>query len=197
MIPGNNEAKSTKPETSASKSVVAELLEGAEQLKREASDLKDKYLRAVAENENGRRRMERERSELLLYGNEGLLKDLIPVLDCFDRALAPLEKEANESGSNGGSDPQIARKYLEGLQLIKSQLIGTLGRHGLEVIRSHGERFDPNCHQAVMRTDDDNAKEETVNQELATGYKLNGRLLRPAMVSVKVPRTPPVESSDG
>ncbi len=150
----------------------------------EIATYKDNYLRALSEMENQKRRMERERSDLLKYGNEKLLKDVIPVLDSFDKAFPssgnlPEGKEDIE----GVHDQQF---YI-GVQLVKKQLLEVLRTHGLEVVEAVDKKFDPNFHQAIQRVDSTDHEEEIVKDEFAKGYILNGRLLRPSMVSVFVP----------
>lgn len=149
-----------------------------ESLRQEVRDLKDKYLRTMAEMENVRRRADRERSDLIKYGMEGFFKDFLVVLDSFDKA-APESQDAS-------SDEQ--GKFVEGIVLVKKQLSDVVEKHGLLKVDAEGAIFDPNIHQAIQKTEEDGLTEEIVGQEFATGYLLNGRLLRPSMVSVKVPK---------
>ncbi len=147
-------------------------------LTQEVSDLKDKYMRAVAEMENMRRRMERERGELIKYGLENVFKDFLPVLDSLDKALPDDAAKSNGSGS---------QSYFDGMVMVKRQLMETFRRHGLEPIASQGVAFDPNLHQAIQKVESSDVASDTVGQEFARGYMLNGRLIRPAMVSVLTP----------
>lgn len=150
-----------------------------DRLREELKSAQDKYLRQVAELENYRRRSEREKSDLVRFGNEGLVKDLIPVLDSFSRAMS----------AGGGDEGNAASEGLiSGMEMVKQQLISALRRHGLEEVPAVGSKFDPNVHQAIQRIESDDCEGETVAQEFARGYLLNGRLVRPAMVSVTVPR---------
>ncbi len=146
------------------------------QLEDSVKELNNKYLRAVADADNLRRRLEKEKMDLLRYGNEKILQDLLPVLDSFEKALAPQE-EANDT----------TKSLQEGMRLVFDQLKSALERHGLVRISAKGQPFDPNVHQAIHKIDDDEAETETVSDEFAAGYTLNGRLVRPAMVSVKTP----------
>lgn len=152
--------------------------------KQEADQFRDKFLRAHAEMENLRRRHTREREETAKFACESLLKGLIPVLDCFDKACAP------QTGVDSGS-----KSYLEGVEMVHKQLLQVLAKHGLEPVRAAGAPFDPNVHQAVMRVESD-VDTETVKDEFARGYVLFGRLLRPAMVSVVVPAAPSGKAPD-
>lgn len=153
--------------------VAAEL----DRLAKETADLKDKYLRAMAEMENIRRRAEREKTDLIKYGLENVFKDFLPALDSLEQAL-PEGAEAKANGQDG---------YREGMLMVKKQLLDVFKKHGLEPISAQGAAFDPNLHQAIQRIDSEDVKIETVGNEFARGYMLNGRLLRPAMVSVLTP----------
>jgi molecular chaperone GrpE len=155
----------------------ARLASDNERLQQELNETKDKYVRAHAEMENMRRRFERERSDLLKYALENVMKDFLPALDSLQQAVpdAPSEQVSNDSS------------YRDGLVMVKKQLLDTFQKHGLEVIKAAGEPFDPNMHQAIQRIDSSDVTVETVGSEFARGYQLHGRLLRPAMVSVLVP----------
>jgi molecular chaperone GrpE len=86
------------------------------------------------------------------------------------------------------ADGKEQGQFLEGIVLVKKQLNDVVAKHGLQKVEAEGTKFDPNIHQAIQKIEEDGATEETVGQEFATGYLLNGRLLRPSMVSVKVPK---------
>lgn len=143
----------------------------------EAAEYKDKFLRAAAEMENMRRRMEKERSDLLLFGLEKIMSDLLPVLDAFDKAHT--EAASVQSGNNN--------PLYEGLMLLQKQLVTALERHGLQEVNPKGNAFDPNLHQAIQKIDQENIEIETVHEVFQKGYTLNNRLVRPAMVCVAVP----------
>lgn len=157
------------------------LTKDVERLTQEAQEFKDKYMRAVAEMENMRRRMERERTDLIKYSLENVFKDFLPALDSLEKALPESGDAAPKA--NGGSDPS----YYTGMMMVKKQLMDTFTKHGLAVISARGEPFDPNFHQAIQRVESPNVEIDTVGDEYARGYALNGRLLRPAMVSVLTP----------
>lgn len=152
-----------------------------EKLAQEAADLKDKYVRAVAEMENMRRRMERERTDLIKYGLENVFKDFLPVLDSLEKAMPESDAGKNANGAANAS-------YIEGMVMVKKQLMDVFRRHGLEPITARGAAFDPNLHQAIQRVESPDVEVDTVGDEFARGYMLNGRLLRPAMVSVLTPQ---------
>ena len=140
-----------------------------EQLLRERSDLVDTVRRVQAEFENYRKRVIREQSTLVERSTERLVEELLPVLDSFDGALAHAS----------ASDPDQLRKGLDG---IHGQLVAVLEKHGLERIEADGHPFDPNEHEAVMS--DDGPAEPAVAETMRAGYRLKGRMVRPAMVRV-------------
>lgn len=133
--------------------------------------LNDRYLRAVADFENYRKRADREKEDFRKYALQNLLRDLLPVLDNFDRAL----DHAAE-----GDD------FHKGVLLIYKQLWDVLQRYGVKTIDQTGVRFDPNIHEAVIREEDPSVPSHTVAAVLQKGYFLHDRLLRPAMVKVAV-----------
>ena len=142
-----------------------------DQLAAEKADLADRLLRARAEFDNARRRAERERSEFLQFAAMDLVKEVLPVLDDFERAL---KVETTD------------RNYAKGVELIYQRLYETLKKLGLEPIEAAGRPFDPNLHQAVERVETDEAEDHTVLAEFQKGYNFKGKLLRPAMVRVAV-----------
>jgi molecular chaperone GrpE len=173
-----------KPESnisdvSSDANLPAETLEGQlaaiaaerDQLAAEKADLADRLLRARAEFDNARRRAERERSEFLQFAAMDLVKDVLPVLDDFERALKVETADRN---------------YAKGVELIYQRLYETLKKLGLEPIEASGRPFDPNLHQAVERVETDEAEDHTVIGEFQKGYNFKGKLLRPAMVRVAV-----------
>jgi molecular chaperone GrpE len=139
----------------------------------EIKELNDKYLRLYAEFENFRRRMAKERIELITNANEGLLLKIIPVIDDFDRAMAALEK----------TDDLNALR--EGVQLIYNKLKNTMQQAGVTEINSKGEAFDPELHDAITQipapTPDLKGK---VVDEIQKGYSLNDKIIRHAKVVV-------------
>jgi molecular chaperone GrpE len=143
-----------------------------EKIKDEAAENYDKYLRACAEFENYKKRSARDREEFIKYGNERLIKDLLPIADSMERAM------------NHASDYEDSGAFLEGMKLIYEQFFASLAKHGVERIESVGETFDPNFHEAVLQVESKEHKDNKVVEEFEKGYLLNGRLLRPAKVSI-------------
>ncbi|HYR91658.1 MAG TPA: nucleotide exchange factor GrpE [Terriglobia bacterium] len=144
-------------------------------LKEERDSLLDRLLRKQAEFENYKKRIDRERSEFVQFASSDVMKELLGTLDSFELALR-----------NAASEGSGKEEVLRGLELIYKQLVDTLGRFGLKPIEAKGTKFDPNFHQAVATQATDEVEENTVIEEMRKGYTLNGRLLRPAMVSVSV-----------
>ena len=143
-----------------------------EALKAQVAEKHDSLLRALAETDNARRRAQRDREDYLRYANESLLRDLIPVLDNFDRALAAARAAGDASG------------VLEGVELIQRELLRVLERAGVSRYSAVGVPFDPTRHEAVARVVSLEAKPDTVVSETLPGYALHGRVLRPALVAV-------------
>jgi molecular chaperone GrpE len=137
----------------------------------------DRLLRSAADLENYRKRAAREREEIQRFGLERLVKDLLPVVDDLDRALA-----ATPPG-----DP-----LAEGVRLVRASFERVLGRHGVVGFSALGEPFDPALHEALVQVPSADAAPGTVVLEHARGFKLNDRLVRPAMVGVAV--APPASS---
>ena len=140
-------------------------------LKEERDGLYDRLLRKQAEFENYKKRVERERAEFVQFASSELMKEILNALDSYELAL-----------KNAAGDERVR----QGFGLIYKQLQDTLARFGLKAIEAKGQKFDPNFHQAVSTQAADEVEENTVLEEMRKGYLLNGRLLRPAMVSVAV-----------
>jgi len=142
-----------------------------ERLESELDELRDIHLRKLAEFDNFRKRTDRERVEVKRHANEELVRDLLPVLDNFERAL----EHASDSDSGA---------FQEGVEMIAKQFWDTLQRQGVEVVDPIGEQFLPEVHEAVHRIEDASLEPGTIASVLAKGYLCNGRLVRPAMVGV-------------
>lgn len=140
-------------------------------LRDENEQLRNRYLRTLADFENLRKRTEREKADFFRYALAGAMKDILPVLDNFDRAL-----EHAEEGD----------EFHKGVLLIYKQLYDVLQKHGLKPIDESGVHFDPNFHEAVVREEDPDVPSQTVVAVLQKGYFLHDRLLRPALVKVAV-----------
>jgi molecular chaperone GrpE len=142
-----------------------------DQLAAEKADLQDRVLRSRAEFDNARRRYERERSDYLQFAAMDLVKDILPILDDFERALKVETADTS---------------YAKGVELIYQRMSDTLKKVGLECIDTEGKQFDPNVHQAVERVPTEEAEDQSIVGEFQRGYNFKGKLLRPAMVRVAV-----------
>ncbi len=143
----------------------------SDELRAQNRALQDRVLRTMADFDNFRKRAEREKQDFFKYALAGAIKDLLPVLDNFDRALEHAEE---------GDD------FHKGVLLIYKQLFDVLQKNGLKTIEESGVHFDPNIHEAVVREEDSTVPNHTVVAILQKGYFLHDRLLRPALVRVAV-----------
>lgn len=147
------------------------------ELETEIAKLKDHLLRAMAETENVRRRLEQQAEDRGKYAVSAFAKDMLQVSDNLRRALESLPTD------EVSNDP-LAQTLAEGVELTERSLLTALERHGIKRIEAKGQRFDPNFHQAMMEIEDPTQPAGTVVLEMQSGYTINGRLLRPAMVGV-------------
>ncbi len=145
---------------------------------RAAQGESDRYLRLRAELENFKKRTAKEKEDLHRHALEALMRDLLPVLDSFEKGFVALDNDKTTAASS----------FAAGMQLVAEQLHKTLAGHGLQVVSSCGESFDPQIHQAIRREESPTVEHAIVGEEFAKGYLLHDRLLRPAMVSVHVPQ---------
>ena len=151
----------------------------------EVEGLQDRNLRLMAEFDNARKRAVRERDDYVRYANESLLRDLLPVLDNFDRALLAAKGEPG------------AAAVTAGVELIQRELLRVIEKFGVTSFSSVGQPFDPERHEAVARVHSVDHPEMTVVGETGRGYVLHNRVLRPAMVTVSVaPEAPPAREAD-
>ena len=165
-VPSDDQTPALTPEGQ-----IAALSAERDQLAAEKADLGDRLLRARAEFDNARRRFERERSDYVQFAAMDLVKEILPILDDFERALRV--ETADQS-------------YAKGVELIYQRMSDVLRKLGLEPIETAGKPFDPNVHQAVERVPTEEAEDQTILGEFQRGYNFRGKLLRPAMVRVAV-----------
>ena len=146
-----------------------------ETLRAERDDMRDRFMRALAETENVRKRAERDRREAEAYGGSRLARDLLPVVDNLERALHSAD-EAQRAAAGA---------LIEGVELTLRSLLDTLERHGVETIAPEpGERFDPQRHEAMFEAPVPGTRAGEVIQVMTRGFLLHDRLLRPAQVGV-------------
>ena len=153
----------------AERSALLDKYKKSEEQLREAED---RVLRTVAEAENFKKRLQRERDEQTRYANEAIIRELLPVIDNLERAL-----DHSEAGSDQGS-------LVEGLNMTLKAFLDTMARFGCTPVEAVGQVFDPNFHEAVSQEETADYEANSVLHELQKGYTLKGRLLRPAMVVV-------------
>ena len=139
-------------------------------LNKDLQEKKDRLLRLQADFDNFRRRSAKEREEISAVVTQNFCKDMLPVLDNFERAMAAETKDVEA--------------FQKGVEMIFTQFQEILKKNGLEHIEAVGQKFDPNFHQAVMRVEDPEKEDDTVAQELQKGYMVKGRVIRPSMVQV-------------
>ena len=142
-----------------------------DRLAADKAELHDRLLRRQADFDNFRKRAERDRSDFLQFAGMEFAREMLPILDDFDRALKVETADAN---------------YAKGVELIYARMYEALRKMGLEPMGTVGKTFDPNLHQAVDRVETDKAEDQTILDEFQKGYTFKGKLLRPAMVKVAV-----------
>lgn len=165
------------PATDGSSSVQEDLASKAEECKA----LNNKYLRLAAEFENYKRLSQRDQREQIRFGNEQLLKELLPVVDNMERAIKAARTNAGDSA------------LVQGVELTLKQLSGILAKFGVQAVETTGQDFDPSAHQAVSYGPSNDVPANKVLDEFQKGYRLHDRILRAAMVSVS---SGPAQSSE-
>jgi molecular chaperone GrpE len=138
---------------------------------KEIADLKDRLLRAAAEMENTRRRLERDKADTAAYAMTGFARDLLAVADNLRRAVAALPGEGFE-------------QVRAGIEATERELVAIFGRHGISRVETQGQKLDPNKHQAMLEVEHETHEPGSIVDELQPGYVIKDRLLRPALVSV-------------
>ncbi len=146
----------------------------AEKAQRENEDYKKKFLYLAAEFENTKKRFEREKSDLLNYGSEKLLKSMVDIVDNLERTLQAISNDEDVKVKN----------ILVGIEMVHKLFVESLKRFGLEQINAIGEEFDPRFHEAMSQEEAEGKKDMEIIKEFEKGYLLNGRLLRASKVVV-------------
>ena len=139
---------------------------------REYNELYDKYVRLHAEFENFKRRMTKDKQEAIRFANQELIRQILPFVDNLERSLQHADESKNIDALK------------EGIEMTIRDFLKALEKSGLEAIPAAGEPFDPNVHDAIMQEERSDMEPNTVVQELQKGYKLHGRVIRPATVTV-------------
>ena len=179
-IPENKEPKSELKEKK-------EDIKKEENLEDKLKTVEEKLLRTMAEMENQRRRFEKERQEAFEFGGFNFARESLSLLDNIDRATASFLNDENLK-NNKDLD-----KIIEGIVVVKKDLISIFKKNGIELIECMNKKFDPNFHQAMLELEDNTKESGTVVQEIQKGYMMKDRLLRPSLVGVTKKR---VENSE-
>jgi molecular chaperone GrpE len=174
--PSAEKEEGQKKEDSEAEPVQVEVSpeEKIEELLKENEELKDKFVRLMADFDNFKKRASKEKSEVIQFGNEGLLKDILPIIDNIERLLTYSHQEASW------------KSFQEGIELLLAEISKTLATYGVEPIEAMGKPFDPNLHQAMQRSETEEVAANTIVEVYQKGYVYRGRLLRPSLVVVAV-----------
>ncbi len=178
------EAPSPSPPKQAAEAVTEAIIEAKHELEsvlaqtqKETEHLRDKWMRSAADLENYKRRAQRERDEVVKFGNEKLLKDFLPIVDDIERAI--------EAIGPAPSEGTALSTLVDGVRLVHKKFLAQLERHGVTTFESRGEVFDPTRHEAVQQVPAELEAGRIVS-EMQRGFILNDRLLRPALVTVSL-----------
>lgn len=176
---GTNESEKedNSPENTSSESSDSNIESKIEDLEKEISELKDKYIRTVAESDNIRKRADKEKREIIKFANKSLLLSLLGFMDDFERALKSGEKDKNTENSD----------FYKGIVLIHKSFKDFMNEQGVSEIEALGKEFNPNIHEALSMIELPNLSAEEVVEVCAKGYKLNDDLLRTAKVIIGKP----------
>ena len=168
-------AEAASEETSGEESVESsqDVEEGSSEENPELLQLKDKYLRTLAEYENFRKRSEKEKAQMFELGAKSIIEALLPVVDNFERALSHVQEEEKDS------------PFVKGIEGIYKQIQKMFADCNIQEIEALGKKFDPALHNAVMTEEEGDAEEDTITQDLQKGYTYRGNVVRHSMVKVK------------
>ena len=166
-------AEAASEETSGEESVESSqaVEEGSSEENPELLQLKDKYLRTLAEYENFRKRSEKEKAQMFELGAKSIIEALLPVVDNFERALSHVQEKDSP--------------FVKGIEGIYKQIQKMFADCNIQEIEALGKKFDPALHNAVMTEEEGDAEEDTITQDLQKGYTYRGNVVRHSMVKVK------------
>lgn len=145
-------------------------------LEEQLAQMKDQWIRAVAENENLRRRAEREKQDALKYAASHFARDMITITDYLEKALSTMQAYENED--------DVLKAFVSGVDMTAKELHNVFERHGVKKINPQDTKFDPNLHQAMMEVDSDEHEPGHIVHIMQHGYTMHDRLLRPSLVGV-------------
>ena len=174
MAKNKKNQKPTKATAPPEQSVDKETISPDDKIK----ELESKLLTSLADNENLRKRFDREKEDLSNYVISEFAKEILSVLDNLQRAIATANLDGFEEKSGGLS------QFFEGIELTEKQIISTFEKFKINQIKSLGEQFNPNLHQAMFEVENDDQETGTIAEVVQEGYKIGERLLRPALVGV-------------
>ncbi len=172
-----NEEKANIKEIEENKIEEKDPLKEIKEKDKEVKELKDKYLRSLAELENFKKRTEKELKEFKSYANEAVFFDMLTIVDNLERAIDTADNDSNE---------EIKGSLIEGVKLTLKEILKIFEKHGVNRIKALEETFNPAFHNAVMKEETEDYPENKVIKELQKGYIFKERLLRPSMVVVSV-----------
>ncbi len=155
---------------------VAQLEQRVEELEQERDESKEKLLLAMADFDNQRKRMQKQKDEWIKYSSENIAKDLLVVLDNFDMAISQKPNEESE----------VLASYHEGVCMNAKVMVDVLKKHGVVEVEALNKKFDPEYHSAVTQVESDEHEDQHVMEVFQKGYMINDRLLRPSMVKVAI-----------
>ncbi len=168
-----NEAQTDEAGPDNEEDPVSQLQEALDAAKKEKDELNDRFLRAAADFDNYKKRLDRQWVDFKKYANESLARELLTVVDNLERAIAASTENATVNSC-----------LIDGVKMTLDEILKVLERFGVKPIKAAGEKFDPNFHQAVSTRKEDEVEENIVLEEYQKGYLIHDRLLRPAMVVV-------------
>ena len=174
-VDAEENAEAASEETSGEEAVESSqpAEEGSSEENPELLQLKDKYLRTLAEYENFRKRSEKEKAQMFELGAKSIIEALLPVVDNFERALSHVQEEEKDS------------PFVKGIEGIYKQIQKMFADCNIQEIEALGKKFDPALHNAVMTEEEGDAEEDTITQDLQKGYTYRGNVVRHSMVKVK------------
>ena len=176
------EEKSISNESSAEKNdnnnEEKDILSKNESPEEKLKEVQDKLLRSIAEMENQRRRFEKEKKEAYEFGGFNFAAESLTLIDNIDRAIISFKNDENLK------DKKDLNKIIDGIEIVKKDLISIFKKNGIEAIDCLNKKFDPNFHQAMLEIEDNTKNPGTVVQEIQKGYMMKERLLRPSLVGV-------------
>jgi len=172
LIEKEHRAEEEKGENKRKDELIEEMRKELEKAHEQIKDYTDKYIRALADMDNQRKRMMKDKEEIIKYANERLIVSILPVIDNFGRAIS------------AGENTDNVEKIVDGVRLILKQLEDILEKEGVQSFNSIGEIFDPYKHEAYLAIESKEHKPSTIIDEIEKGYVLKDKIIRPARVTV-------------